>query len=508
MRRDRILLVVALVAASALLILHARVFWRYTVDDAYISFRYAKNLIDGHGLVYNPGERVEGYSNLAWTLLFALLSLVSAEPVGLAKAVGVGMGVASLPFVLLLGLEASGSAVVAALGVLLVAIDPFVAVWLVAGLETPLFLLALAILAWASARRHRGVYVVAGAVAALCRPEAAALLGLLALAHTIAARGTRPRRLELWAYLPLLVVAAQTIFRLSYYGAWVPNTALIKTGGGWPQYQQGAVYLFELFDDWSCQLGLLALCLAPFLIGGRPAVRSALVLALAYLAFLVYSGGDYFALYRLAVPVLPLLTVVLLATLAEVGGRLQLRGPARVLTAGALVLCLGLAPLLKSEAGRQRLIREIDTMDGFLRPAAYWLRDHSPPGATIALTVAGAIPYYSGLRTIDRLGLCDAEIARADIPWADRHYGIAKYDSDSVLRRQPDWILLNLDEATVLRARGPEELAARAYVPADRDLLSKPRFYQDYRLVPGWLRDAPQQFAIYARRGSAVDPGR
>jgi len=40
-------------------------------DDAFISFRYAQNLVDGNGLVFNPGERVEGYTNLSWTLLMA-----------------------------------------------------------------------------------------------------------------------------------------------------------------------------------------------------------------------------------------------------------------------------------------------------------------------------------------------------------------------------------------------------------------------------------------------------
>jgi hypothetical protein len=504
MRQSRLVLIGGLLVAAALLILHARLFWRYTVDDAFISFRYAKNLTEGHGLVYNPGERVEGYSNLAWTLLFALLSLISAEPVGLAKAVGVALGVGALPLVLLLGLEASGSALVAALCVLLVAINPFVAVWLVAGLETPLFLLGLAALAYASARELKALYFAAGALVCLSRPEGAALVAVLAGWGSF---GERPVRFRPWLVLPLLAAAGQLGFRLWTYGQWVPNTALIKTGGGWPQYRQGLVYLFELFDDWSCQLGLLALCLAPFLLGDRKALRTSLVLVLGYLGFLVYSGGDYFALYRLAVPILPLLTVVLVATLAEAGRRLELSRAAQALAAGALVLCLALAPLLKSEAGRQRLIQEIQMMDGFLRPAAYWLRDHSPPGTTIALTVAGAIPYYSGLRAIDRLGLCDAEIARAQIPWDDRHYGIAKYDSDSVLRRRPEWILLNLDEATVLRAASPQELAQRAYVPADRDLLSRPRFHQEYRLVRGWLREAPQQFALYARRGGAVDPG-
>ena len=39
----------------------------FLTDDAFISFRYVRNLLEGHGLVFNPGERGEGYSNFLWT---------------------------------------------------------------------------------------------------------------------------------------------------------------------------------------------------------------------------------------------------------------------------------------------------------------------------------------------------------------------------------------------------------------------------------------------------------
>jgi len=55
-------------AAMTLLVIHGLTFG-FVVDDAFISFRYAQNLLDGHGLVFNPGEQVEGYSNLLWILL-------------------------------------------------------------------------------------------------------------------------------------------------------------------------------------------------------------------------------------------------------------------------------------------------------------------------------------------------------------------------------------------------------------------------------------------------------
>ncbi|MGB7063098.1 MAG: hypothetical protein WBF13_12190, partial [Candidatus Zixiibacteriota bacterium] len=56
---------------SLILLFHVN-YLRFVCDDAFISFRYAKNFVEGHGLVYNIGEKVEGYSNFLWTLLLSL----------------------------------------------------------------------------------------------------------------------------------------------------------------------------------------------------------------------------------------------------------------------------------------------------------------------------------------------------------------------------------------------------------------------------------------------------
>ena len=54
---------------------------RFIQDDAFISFRYAKNLIEGNGLVFNVGERVEGYTNFLWTILLSLSFLAKVNPI-------------------------------------------------------------------------------------------------------------------------------------------------------------------------------------------------------------------------------------------------------------------------------------------------------------------------------------------------------------------------------------------------------------------------------------------
>ena len=69
---------------------------RWTCDDAFISFRYARNLVRGNGLVFNVGEAVEGYTNFLWTLGVAVGMLLGVEPTtwtvvaGLASWLGVG----------------------------------------------------------------------------------------------------------------------------------------------------------------------------------------------------------------------------------------------------------------------------------------------------------------------------------------------------------------------------------------------------------------------------------
>ena len=59
------------IVAAAVLVPHARLF-DFVTDDAYISFRYARNLALHGQLVFNLGEQVEGYTNFLWTVLLAL----------------------------------------------------------------------------------------------------------------------------------------------------------------------------------------------------------------------------------------------------------------------------------------------------------------------------------------------------------------------------------------------------------------------------------------------------
>src|SRR5262249_52151509 len=73
--------------ALGFLLVHALSF-RFAVDDAWISFRYARNLISGHGLVLHRGDAVEGYSNFLWVLLSAAGMAAGIEPLLWARIMG------------------------------------------------------------------------------------------------------------------------------------------------------------------------------------------------------------------------------------------------------------------------------------------------------------------------------------------------------------------------------------------------------------------------------------
>ena len=120
--------------------------WPFFSDDSFISLRFSERLLQGDGLTWTDGERVEGYSNLLWVLLTAALGAIGLELVTAARLLGALCTVAAL-IALADALRPRDlrSAVVAAAAPALVAATQPVMIWSLAGLEGPL-LLALPLL--------------------------------------------------------------------------------------------------------------------------------------------------------------------------------------------------------------------------------------------------------------------------------------------------------------------------------------------------------------------------
>jgi arabinofuranosyltransferase len=284
---------------------HAAVFY-WVCDDAFISFRYAQQLLDGNGLVFNAGERVEGYTNLLWVLEVALLNAIgmpmSIASIALSVLATAGtfwivMDLArSTPFASMRGL-----AVAAAL--LSLALNRNVAIWTTSGLETRQFSFFVLLAAWLARRALAGkgswlaVSLVLGATE-LTRPEGtliAASIGAWALYELARGRGPRLRPLLELTLPCAAIVGVHYVWRYAYYGDWLPNTAYAKVVRPWPD--AGILYYGAAAIQSGLYLVVPLAAAGGFLRrvrNGDPLLALGAFILLPHVLYVVIVGGDHF----------------------------------------------------------------------------------------------------------------------------------------------------------------------------------------------------------------------
>ena len=281
----------------------------FLTDDAFISFRYARNLLEGHGLVFNPGERVEGYSNFLWVLeLAALWGAFGLRPEHAAPWLSVACTAGTLAAMALWiarlpALRQRGLVAWMALG--LVCGSATFAVWTSGGgLETRQFTLfaVLAVACLAPRPHSRGLLAAASlslAAASLTRPEGPLLAACCFVWYGVQRRVDTGRWLGMeWAWLVApfaAVVAGHCLFRYGYYGEWLPNTYYAKFVRPW--YGMGWRYLRAA----ALETGFYLLApLAAGALAARWRRRRSLAHGLpllciaAHVVYMARMGGDHF----------------------------------------------------------------------------------------------------------------------------------------------------------------------------------------------------------------------
>jgi len=202
-----------------------------------------------------------------------------------------------------------------------------------------------------------------------------------------------------------------------------------------------------------------------------------------YFCGVVFEGGDAFPAFRFIVPVLPALYVLLQEGAFAVASAARRRGAgwrwAPVLGVAFIACGLLHAQHMFSEAGKEKL--GADTFTSRMRAVGLALRGHVPPATTIALNPAGAVPYYSGLRATDMLGLVNEHIAHtAPAGLGAGKAGHEKGDGAYILGLRPDLILLG--NVRVVGER-PGELSQVRWAVAyrsERELARQPDFLRLY----------------------------
>lgn len=516
---------VALAAAvTVAFIVHARA-WEFLCDDAFISFRYARNLAEHGALEFNLGERVEGYTNFLWVVVLAGLDALGVAPPRAAPVL-TGLGaLAGLVAAVLVAralrrrfeprVEPSRLHAADLVPAVLLVSLPEHMVWAHGGLETSwaAALVLGSIAAWSTDRPRLAAGLAAAA--ALLRLDGLvplAAFGLAWLAVVAVPVLVRERRAALarvpWRRLlqAALVFAAPLVLHLawrrSYYGAWLPNTWTIKAHGALLRDTYGHDYVLAWLDAMPlAYTAPLALLLRP----------RHLLLVLPIAAVVAYGwsvGGDFMAYGRFYVVATGLFAALVGWLLAD-GARLLSRVvPTRL--AAALPVLLGLA--LATACARQTHARWQDdmakptgwldgkwegvaAMDRFARvglAVGEWMHQNLPPDTLLSVGAAGAVPYGAGLPVVDAYGLVDPGLAR--LPGLRPHTGAGARPGHQVIA-----------PASYIAARDPDLVCHVGFrgerPPSERQ--AHPAFRQGY----AWACIEPPPVPDPRAEGGWLDPG-
>lgn len=391
-------------------------------DDAFISFRYARNLAEGNGLVFNVGERVEGYTNFLWTVLMAAAIRLGVDPTQVSVGLSIGC------FLLVIGLtwrflgppdRPAGTIAIAPLAL---AANYVFASYATSGLET-MFGTLLVLGAFLAARAHRSLLAgFLGIAAALAHPDHAIFYAGLGLTIVIRRRSLLP--LVRYGLPFLLVFVPYFVWRFQYYGDLFPNTYYAKSGNLWYP-DQGLRYLLI-----NVVAGGLLLCLPLALVQAFRERRAwigtyGLIVLPVYFLYLVKIGGD-FMFGRLFVPVLPFVFVLAESAISAArksGDRWRLAFP---------IVALALTTVPNRVIGAGEIYGHIADERTFYRlssfapvrvhsnlfDSAHRLRDvfaHANRKPRIATGNVGILGYYTEFPLIDDFGLTDRVVAHMEL---------------------------------------------------------------------------------------------
>lgn len=418
--------------------------WPFTIDDMYISLRYARHWAEGQGILWNLGALpVEGYSNFSFVLIAFLGIKLGIDPVILLKSLGV----------LSLALSGLGLAFICRLWfswplALLPCFWLFLyrgeVVWAVSGLESSFY---QCLLLWASffALRALGYqaedapqgtrfwfgFVVSSllmVMASFTRIEAPAMAALMMLFFAL----NREKKGLLLFFASFMIFYLPYFFwRLYYYGKLLPNSYYCKG------IEKGAMFLM----DWQyIQLALPFLILAFFALWSRRDKSAVLFLgpSIVYLILLATASPLVAFFNRLFLPAFALLLPMALLGLSDLilfftGEKNRLWNNLIYVLAGGI--CLLYIPWMsasgyryfayfpvKSEQMRARLVE--------------WLDKSLPLNSKIVLADSGYIPYYSQHEFID--SYCLNNLNMAALPRESMYQIFCQ----NILKKHPDAVIL------------------------------------------------------------------
>ncbi|MBI1784173.1 hypothetical protein HYR69_03435 [Candidatus Sumerlaeota bacterium] len=417
-------------------------------DDNMIALRYARNLINGYGWVYNIGQDVNGVTSALHTLLLAAVGYFAWPDLKLAGGIVFGFGLGGAAFFTYLLFRSRSLAVGFWAGIMTVFLNLLPGS---VGLEMSLYLmLGAGSLYFYQSERYRCAAATL-ALLFLTRPDGG-LLALILICHYLGTHRSRaalcPRRIAQCAAIYILILAPWLIVSDIQFGDILPNTVsakIVQGQSGW--WGKGPIF-FEGIFDWaekSMTLNEYAFFnWKPYaFLAAAGALASLIRLwrhlpALAWIAAytLIYGYFNFPPYHWYYVPIHWGVMLFCAAALESAWISAQLLRP-RWTHAARGILALGALALI--EPCFPDFFKELRPVNPHYRAAADWFRENTPSDASIACDEIGVFGYYiENRRIVDIIGLVTpgghAKIAKGDFTW---WYDL--YKPDYIMFHDPIW---------------------------------------------------------------------
>jgi arabinofuranosyltransferase len=467
-------------------------------DDAYICFRYASNFLSGEGLVYNSGERVEGYTDFLWILLLIFFKkILGVDFLNTARFLGVVGGISIFFLIFMINRRLEGRRPILIFGcvAILLLFNQSLSYWSVAGLETMAFAsMAIASLLCEYWRPNlTGPLLI---IATLLRPEGALVFFIIMLNRIIVKRRF-PIQLFLTYLIPLIPYA---IFKLIYYGSILPNPFYAKSGLGIEYIISG----LEYFWQFASTLGVFGLIFVPLILAAKRLWKRYSLLYLyvvIYIIYIILIGGDVLKVYRFTIPVVPIIYFLFVISLDEIlSSLLKNLSWHRILPSCIMIMIvciIGVSSFMLSR-NHIRAYRNLELgLTEKMQFISRMLRKHMGPNFTVAASTIGVLGYeLQGHKVTDMLGLTDSYIAKNPeiIPGLQSTWKERRFNSRYLLQQQPDFIIFSTND----KPSAPAELA----------LFLHSEFRNNYSPT-GFLRDKQKdRWAFVYKRWGNIDIGK
>lgn len=393
---------------------------RFIDDGAFVSFQAARNLVEGHGLYWDPGDPDGLRPSFLWTLVIAAGMKLGHDPAEFSMLAGMACLLGSLLVTWLLASHLFDSRGQALLAIIILGTNASFSAWTTGGQETALeTLVAVAVVfaaagiidaPWPPPKIKLLVASLLMGIGPLVQIESIIFTGLagVAIVYWVVRRApSRAGRMQalVWVCVPFLAVAGVWIgWSLSYYGGIVPGRL------GEPSLEltvrHGIYHAYSfLLSYWLIWLPFVLLPALPWIFAGKPSLRLVAAVVGMWVVFEMVSGGSRME-YRELMPALPFVSILIVWILFHYIQQPTVRHALLLLTfAGSLHHAL----TFHREGGIDRL--GIQSVQELAAPVSAGEGDYVNIGrrlgrifarepVTIATSAVGAIPYYSRLATV------------------------------------------------------------------------------------------------------------